>query len=167
MGAETIGIITAVSSIASALSGVAGAFGQKQPKGPKAPPSPEPTAPPVPAGPAPDLMQFGMRPGALPEAPNFLKQGSGGISSQMTPQQQRSSIATRGVSGESSAYRDPATLDYYKNLALYTLTDPTGSAAGFEPLPIERQFVSQVLGEPPRTGSTESFLSALLRGTEA
>lgn len=166
MGVETIGIITAISSIASALSGVAGAFGQKDPKAPKLP---EAAAPPVPAGPPPDMMSFGgVRPGELMDAPNFLMQGSGGLNPQMTPQQQRAAIATRGVAGESSAYRDPATLDYYKNLALHSLTDPSGSVPeGIKPLPIEEQFVSQVLGEPPRAGSTESFLSALIRGTAA
>lgn len=166
MGAETIGIITAISGIASAFSQVAGAFGGG-PKQPKAPRTPEPQAPPVPPGPPEDMMSFGdVRPGALPDAPNFLRQGSGGLSPEMNPQQQRATIATRGVGGESSAYRDPATLDYYKNLALYTLTEPGGGVPeGLSPLPIERQFVNQVIGEPARTDTTESFLSALLRGT--
>jgi hypothetical protein len=78
----------------------------------------------------------------------------------MTNLQKRAAIATYGTQGSDSRYTDPATRDYYKNLLL-TDYDP---AKGLNLLPVERQYGSNVLGATPRGDSTESFLSAILRG---
>lgn len=127
----------------------------KKPKKPKIPSGPEPI---------PDRSSFSdVRPGAVPTGPQFL-QGSGNLVEGMTDLQRRSSIATRATSGEASAYRDPKTQEYYRNLALYSLTGPDGKPVqNAQVLPIERQYVTQVLGMEPRNESVESFLSALLR----
>lgn len=122
---------------------------------------PEPEAPARVPGPEPDRTNFSdNRPMQLEGAPNFLQLGSG-----LSPQQQRSRIATMGVAGEDARFRDDAARDYYRNLSLYTLTDPSGNvASGARVLPIERQYLKQVYGQEPRTDSIESYLSALLRG---
>ena len=97
----------------------------------------------------------------LDGAPNYLMT-SGGLNSAMTPVQQRAQIATQGTSGEASAYRDPEVIDYYRRLAVNSLTDKSGRASG-DVLPIEREYLQHVLGQVPRNESTQSFLSALLR----
>ena len=113
---------------------------------------------------APDISNFrGVRPGQPPSGPAFLM-GQGGLSSGMTDLQRRANVATQATQGESSAYRDPATLDYYRNLALHSLTDPRGNVlAEARVLPIERQYLTDILGQQPRDESVASFLSALLR----
>lgn len=120
-----------------------GDSGSKAPKAPKPPP---------------DQTSF-QRPQTLDGAPNYLMT-SGGLNSAMTPLQQRAHIATQGASGDLGA--DPEVIDYYKNLALRSMVDQKGKAFG-EPLPIEREYLEQVLGQSPYNASTESFLSALLR----
>ena len=119
---------------------------------------------PGPAPLAPDLTNFGeVRPSAPPTSPAFI-QGSGGLNPGMTDIQRRSSVASQATQGESSAYRDPATLDYYRNLALHSLTDPSGAVrADSTVLPIERQYLTDILGQQPRDESVAAFLSALLR----
>ena len=115
-------------------------------------------APPVPAGPPADLTTF-QRPSSLEPAPNFLQLVAG-----MSPLQQRSKIATYGTSGENSAFRDPATVSYYRNLVLTDLVGPEGTVKpGASYLPVEKQYLTEALGQPPRNESTESFLSALMR----
>ena len=120
----------------------------------------QPNPPPVPSGKAtePDKTEFDV-PGAI-DAPGFLQLGSS-----MTPIQQRSKIATYGVSGDAGAYRDPATIEFYKNLVTRDLVDPSTRKvrAGAQVLPVERQFVTDVLGQSPRADTADSFLSALYR----
>ncbi len=151
MGAPIIGsVISGIFSLASSLmgGGRGGGGGTQvlQPRGPK-----EPKGPPA------DLTKF-QRPLQPMEAPAFLE-----MSGQMSPLQQRSQIATYGSSADDSRYRDPATLDYYRSLVLSDLVGSGGGVnPGAEPLPIERQFVTN-LGQTPRADTTESFLSALLR----
>ena len=126
----------------------------------------KPKRPKVPGGPeaAPDRSSFGdVRPETVPSGPNFL-QGPGNLVEGMTDLQKRTSIATRATSGEASAYRDPKTQEYYRNLALYSMTGPDGKPVqNAQVLPVERQYLTQVLGMEPRSQSVESFLSALLR----
>lgn len=95
------------------------------------------------------------RPGSLPSAPQAL-----GFDAGMTPLQQRAGVATGGTSGNAGIFRDPAIVDFYRNLATYSLTDPSGAPAqGAAPLPIELQYLTQLGGQPGNT--TESFLQAL------
>jgi len=87
---------------------------------------------------------------AAPDAvglPDFLSNLAG-----LSNIQQRSGIATGGISGPDPRYRGDVAKDYYKNLVLRTLTDI--------PLPIEQQYLREVFGRDPG-GTTESFLSAL------
>lgn len=80
----------------------------------------------------------------------------------MTPLQQRAHIATMATQGADSSFRDPAALDYYKNVAFSDLVNDGGEAFG-DVLPVEQQFLQQVFGVSPRTDTTASFLSALER----
>lgn len=126
-------------------------------KGPKLPKLLEP---PVPSGPAtqPDLTNFKGQRGIDPlPTPAGLSFGSG-----VSDVQKRSQLATQGVAGDSGIYRTPEVKSFYKDLAIRSLTDEGGSAIA-DPLPIERQFARDVFGAEPRTGSSSSFLSALLR----
>lgn len=165
-------------AIAGALSGAAGGgglqgailggalgllsgFGEEdKPKPPKIPQIERPKIPSLPE----DRTDFkSVRPQGALNPPNALSLG-GGFSSQMTPLQQRSSIATQATSGGGGAYTDPAVQDYYRNLALQSLTSSSGRVqSGAFVLPIERQYLSTVFGVEPRNQSVSSFLSALLR----
>ena len=93
--------------------------------------------------------------GAIGEMPEFLRPELTGLS----PFQQRAAIGTYGPSSESGRYRDPQTIDYYKSLVENTLKNEMGIPIS-SPLPIEWQFLREVLGvSPPET--TEAFLSSL------
>jgi|CXWL01.1.fsa_nt_gi hypothetical protein len=121
--------------------------------------TPGAAAAPVPAGPAADLTASGIagqKPSSLNE-PGFLRFSPG-----MTSLQKRAQIATYGTQSGDSRFSDPATKDYYKNLLLSEYDPAKGLPGGV--LPIEKQFASNVFGVQPRADSTESFLSALLRG---
>lgn len=122
---------------------------------------PTPAAPEAPAGPPPVQQDF-TRPGEI-GPPGFLQ-----MSSQMSPLQQRSAIATGGVLGNDSKFRDPASSGFFSNVAQRALIGESGELADYnQVLPIERQFVEQVLGTPIREQSTAGFLDALMRGTTA
>lgn len=114
--------------------------------------------PPLPTGPAtqPDRDTF-TRPDAM-EAPSFLD-----FDPIMDDLQRRTKIATYGTSSDQSRYRDPLALDYYRNLAQRSLTDPaTGMATG-NPTSADYQFLQRAFGTVPRAQTTASFLSALSR----
>lgn len=83
--------------------------------------------------------------------------------SSMTPLQQRTRIASGALSGDGE-FTSPDMRDYYKDVAFFSLLDPMGTPAPFESVtPIERQYVTTVLGQgDPR--DTEGFLRSLLRG---
>lgn len=143
-----IGIVGALGSLAAGASQM---FGSKGSSAPSVAPAP------VPAGPPADLTGDELRGragGALPVAPNFLQFGSG-----MTNQQKRAQIATFGTQGGDSRYSDPAAQDFWKKTVLQDYGKP-----GFNILPTERMYAENVLGAKPRGDSTESFLSAILRG---
>src|SRR3990167_5814967 len=141
MGAELFPAISAISSLMGAGTSLFQAFGGGG-GGRAEPPAPAPVA--GPPGPSPDMTSFS-RPTGM-DAPAFL-----GMSSQMTPIQQRSSIATKGTSGEESAFRDPATQEYYKNLVLRDVVGDGGTVRpGASILPIERQYLSSVYGREPQ-----------------
>lgn len=151
MGIETIiGIVGALGSLAG---GARGLFGNHKQNTVDVAPAP------VPAGPPADLTadQIAARKGGLPTAPNFLQFGTG-----MTNQQKRAQIATLGTQGNDSRWTDPAAKDLYKNLVLADY-DPTKGLAGGV-LPVERQYIEQKIGAKPRADTTESIISALLRG---
>lgn len=144
-------IISAVAALGSLAAGASQVFGGKGDSSPQIAPAP------VPAGPPADLTEGDIRSraaGGPPVAPNFLQFGSG-----MTNQQKRSQIATFGTQGGDSRYSDPATRDYWKKLVTQDYGQP-----GFNILPTERMYAENVLGAKPRSDSTESFLSAILRG---
>lgn len=90
-----------------------------------------------------------MRGSSVGEAPGFLKLSAG-----MTPLQKRAAIAAGATNSSSGVYTDPATKQYYKELALSTQG---------EFLPIEKQYAENVLGQKVNTGTPESFYSALMR----
>ena len=151
MGIETIiGIVGALGSLAG---GARGLFGNHKQNTVDVAPAP------VPAGPPADLTadQIAAQKGALPTAPNFLQFGTG-----MTNQQKRAQIATLGTQGNDSRWADPATKEFYKKL-LVADYDPTKGLSGGV-LPVEKQYAENVLGVKPRADTTESLLSAILRG---
>ncbi|HSN24152.1 MAG TPA: hypothetical protein VLS45_08310, partial [Methylomicrobium sp.] len=80
-------------------------------------------------------------------APGYLELGAG-----LSPLQQRTAIATKGVSG--TLGQDPAAFKYYHGVAFSSLGTPAGETTG-EPTPIERQYL-QVFGEPTKDTSTGS-----------
>lgn len=122
--------------------------------------SPRPIKPPAVR---PDLTNFSSFTPSGMTAPGFL-----GLSPEMTSIQRRAAIATGGVAGEGSGFRDPLAFQYYKDLLLGDLLDTKGNIKeGASFLPIERQFLEQVMGESLREDSPASFLSAVLRGTGA
>lgn len=145
-------IITAVAGVASAAIGRGGRRDTPQLPPPQ----------PVPQTVEPDKTKdqlLGVRPENAGDSPNFLRMGAG-----MTPLQKRTQFATFATSGDDSRYKDPAAKEYYKKLAMTSLLDPSGNITG-APTPIERQYVTNVLGQEVRDpDSTESFLSALMRG---
>jgi hypothetical protein len=96
------------------------------------------------------------RPGSAPTAPGGL-----GFDGGMTSLQQRSAIATGGTNADAGIYRDPAVVDYYRNLALFDLLGANNQPAqGAQVLPVEQQYLSQVTGAQPGS-SLEDFLRAL------
>jgi hypothetical protein len=146
--------IAAVVVAAAAVAQTAYTMTRKGPKLPKL------LEPPVPSGPAtqPDLTNFKGQRGIDPlPTPSGVSFGSG-----VSDVQKRSQLATQGVAGDSGIYRTPEVKSFYKDLAIRSLTDQGGNAIA-DPLPIERQFARDVFGAEPRTGSSSSFLSALLR----
>ena len=156
MGIESIvPVISAVGSLLGGAGSLGSIFGGG---GRQNTPEPAPVqGPPATGAAAPDQTSFVRPAGAA--APSFL-----GLSSQMTPVQQRAAIATGAVGGQQSSFRDPATAAYYKNLVL---NDLVGEGGGVKPgaqiLPVEQQYVSQVLNQQPRADTPESFLSAVMR----
>lgn len=91
------------------------------------------------------------------QAPMFL-----GLSAGMTPEQQRTSIATNAVNGDGSG-TDPEALRYYRSLALGSLIDDKGGFADYSAItPIEHQYLQRA-GVQPYKNTTQSFLSALER----
>lgn len=117
-----------------------------------------PTIPPIagPAGPAPDPTSF-TKPGAQARPP-LLSYGMG-----LTPIQERAAITTGALQGQ-SMYRDPQAIDYYKNLAQRSFIKDDSTYADYgDVLPIEKQFIEQILGQQIRTPSTQGFLAALMR----
>lgn len=144
-------IIGAVAALGSLAAGGSQLFGGSKRNTPDIAPAP------VPAGPPADLTADELKGRAgstVATAPNFLRFGSG-----MTNQQKRAQIATFGTQGGDSRYSDPATRDYWKKLVTQDYGQP-----GFSVLPTERMYAENVLGAKPRGDSTESFLSAILRG---
>lgn len=153
-GPETFAVIKTIGTVLSVASAAQSAFGGGK-ESPKAPADPKP---PAGVGAEPDLSKFEV-PGET-NAPGFM-----GLSSQMTPLQQRSAITTGGVSGDASQFRDPAALDYYKNIIMRDVLSPEGTVKeGASVLPIERQYLQQVMGKTPQSDSVESFLTQLVRG---
>lgn len=149
MASSAIGMFLAKAIGTAIIGGIA----QKQFGGGAGGGAPAPAPTPVPKGPAPDLATF-ERPEAMMASPTL------GMSSSMTPLQQRTAIATQGVAGTGGA----SAQEYYKNLAMRSMVGEGGEATG-EFLPIEQQYVEQVLGQNiNKPDSTASFLSALMRG---
>ena len=87
------------------------------------------------------------------QTPGFLS-----LSGSMTPTQQRSAIASGGVSSDDPRYRDKETLSAYQQMLLNNY--PGGEDGGLSD--IEKQYISQV-GGSPYTQTTEGYLSALDR----
>lgn len=155
-GALGIAGFPSAGRLAAGIGGGIDLLTQKKPKSPSGDSLPKIAAPPA------DRSNFAnVRPSAPPSGPGFIQ---GGLSSGMTDIQRRSSIASQATQGESGAYRDPAVLDYYRNLAMHSMTDPSGAVRSDSiVLPIERQYITDILGQQPRDESVASFLSALLR----
>ncbi len=74
--------------------------------------------------------------------------GTMGFSPYMTELQRRSAIATGGVAGTDSTFRDETAQEYYINLLLRSIIDDQGAVSGdfTDILPIELQYMRQVLG---------------------
>ena len=95
------------------------------------------------------------RPAAMP-SPHFLSLDGG-----MTPLQARTAVATYGVNASDGMWRDPAATEYYKNELLRSLVGDSGELGDYgSVLPIEHQFLQQVLGLS-YGADTKSLVSAL------
>ena len=106
---------------------------------------------------APDKTNFGAQPEMI-SPPTWM-----GLNSSMTPEQQRSRVATMALAGDNSAYRSDEASNYYKNVAQRSFTDPEGNIVeGAAPLPIESQYVQNVLGRQLSNDTTANFLTQLL-----
>jgi hypothetical protein len=66
----------------------------------------------------------------------------------MTPEQERTYIATRATSGQEGIYRSPEALEYMKSLGLRGVLDEQGSTVG-EVFPVERQMLHRLTGKYP------------------
>lgn len=146
--------IAAVVVAAAAVASTAYTVTRPGPKTPKL------LQPEIPSGPAtiPDKLNFAKERGVDPfPTPAGVSFGQG-----LSDLQKRTQVATGGVADNSGLYRTPEVSSFYKDLAIRSLTDQQGNVTG-SPTGVERQFATNVLGVQPRTGSTESFLSALLR----
>jgi hypothetical protein len=97
-----------------------------------------------------------------------------GISSSMSPEQQRARIASIGTQGQWSSVARPksgpyaqmgvgdALQNYYRQIVMSSLTDPQGSPVqGGNILPVERQYIEQLTGNQLRDDSIGHFLSQL------
>lgn len=84
-----------------------------------------------------------------------------GLSGSMSPLQQRAAIATGAVASNNPAFRDTSARDYYRNLLQRSFVNDDGSLRDInELLPIEGQYLQQVLGaQPPST--TQALLQAI------
>lgn len=149
------------------LGGVLGGGGSKSGGGAAPALAPAPKAPQAKSE-QPDKTNFGAQPGAA-AIPTFL-----GVNSSMTPLQQRTRLATLGTQGNYGGISRPTQGDYagqgvgdvaqqfYKNVALRSLTDPTGNPiAGAEISPVEWRYVTEVLGKSKQRDSLEHFLTLL------
>lgn len=116
----------------------------------------------------PDQTNFGAQPGAA-SIPTFL-----GVNSSQSPIQQRTRLATLGTQGSYGGISRPTQGDYagqgvgdvaqayYKNIALRSLTDPSGNPiAGAEISPVEWRYVTEVLGKSKQRDTLEHFLTLL------
>lgn len=79
----------------------------------------------------------------------------------MSTLQQRAAIATGAVASNNPAYRDTSAREYYRNLLQRSFVNDDGSLRDInELLPIEGQYLQQVLGaQPPST--TQALLQAI------
>ena len=105
-------------------------------------PTPSPVTPMPTATPTPNQImgpRF-VRPAAITE-PRLL-----GIPSDMDELQRRAMIATYGVNADEGKWRDPFTVEYYKNLIARSLIDDAGNALPLNLLPIEEQYLREVGG---------------------
>ena len=151
--------IAAVVAAAATLASTTYSLTRKGPKAPKTSPTPQ-LASGTPADKSAAQLA-GLRPQDQANSPNFLE--STGFKA-LTPLQQRATIATQATQGD-SRYAGGEVRDYYRNLVQRTLVDDSGGISDYSAvLPVERQYASQTLGQTPREQSTESFLSAVLRG---
>ena len=105
----------------------------------------------APAGPQPLT-----RPGAM-----GIPQGLH-VPQYMNPLQQRSYIATQGTEGQ-GAYREPGAQQYWTNLAMRDMLGAGGEVIpGQNMLPIELQYMRNVMGmDAPAEGNQEGLLRAL------
>lgn len=146
---EAVPILTAVSSILGGAASLKQAFGSSGGGG-----MPQPPAPPT------DKTSFDS-PNPV-DAPAFLQ-----MSSQMTPTQQLSQLATLGTSGNDPRYRDPASQQYFGNLLQRQWIDPAsgGIREGTTVNPAYARYISEVMGQPIiNADDPASLLSAILRG---
>ena len=127
-------------------------FQQKPVKPPK-------TAPPIvkPTGPKEySVSELGSIRGSIKPSGLIAPMGLG-LSGGMDDLQKRTAIATQAVSGGGNI--DKNTLQYYRNISLNSMLGKGGIA---DPTDVEKQFVTNTLGQKIGTGKT-GYLSALER----
>ena len=129
---------------ASTAPGRAEGGGREEPPIPRTPPQ-------VSSGSAPAPQQIAPAVPTAPALPDFL-----GALFGLSPLQQRSAIATYGISSDQAGqYRSTEARNYYRDLFLRNL------GLDEEPLPIERQYLTEGLGVFPPDQSREAFLAAI------
>ena len=89
------------------------------------------------------------------EAPGYL-----GLSSAMTPLQQRTAIASGALNSNDPRYKDPDALKYYQSQAFNSIRSPENIA------PVEKQFNKSLSGRDPADDTIGAFLSALFHGIQ-
>lgn len=101
-----------------------------------------------------------VRPPAIAE-PRLL-----GIPADMDELQRRTMIATYGLNSDEGKWRDPFTVEYYKNLVTRALIDDAGNPTPLNLLPIEEQYLREVAGidVPP---TSDKLLDILTGKAEA
>lgn len=115
----------------------------------------------------PDRTQFDVPEEQAP--PTFL-----GISSSMSPTQQRARLATLGTQGDYGGIPRPregpyagmgiadVAQSYYRNIALRSLLDEQGLVRGDASiLPVEWEYLERLSGQPRRRETTEHYLTRL------
>lgn len=96
------------------------------------------------------------------QRPDLLNQPGGlNLSENMTPEQMRAAIATRGVEGNDARFRSQEAIKFFLNSIRRRAIDAQGNVQEIQLLPIERQYLRQVVGLKGDYPNTQGLLEAI------